>query len=579
MKKHFLPALFISGAALFLLCTPAQSPFTNPADAKIVPDKSLQSLDARSDSLKVGTTMRCTVEVYLPKLIDSIYVHLSRNGSDSIIASGAITGASFDFPLSVPVPGVYGLTVVIVKTDKSVDSLVKPITVYAMVPVVMPDSASYTVYLPADSFTFRFTVTDPDSNVRIAYTWIDTEMSPPITFLTPKPFHETFSRTVNSARLLAAVKADAPIVCYALAIDLPDSNVSEMARCTLYVRDSIPPQITLLSPSNINDTIKTLPVIIKALITDLTGINSVTFNGSAMTFDSLHKDTALISVSALDTGKNLDSIVAFDNAENKSKLAFSLIYKGKQLYRPEIKDLSRATPEIKRFDTLFLDTCVIIKDPTVINKQAFARDSLTWLITDSSGSQIPVPSSHKISIPQPPDTEWVGTIKLTFKVWIDSTPSLNDTKQPSFFVTEVPDKPVILLGQFWCSNTGYSDTVYLDAVTTVRDPDNSNTSLNWRFTQGKHFKVDSLYSSRIGLAKTAVVPIDPIGPILPPIGLKYFNRHIIVGPITAADTSFYGTDTLTFTVTDPGGLSDSKAIYFSRIVGKCLIHIPFPTLP
>jgi hypothetical protein len=248
MKRCFLPALSIAGAALFLLCGTSQSPYTNPADAKIIINNSLQSLDARSDSLKVGTTVKCTMEVYLPKLIDSFYVHLSRNGSDSIIASGAVTGASFTFPLSVSVPGVYELTVVVVKTDKTEDMLAKTITVYAMVPIVVPDAPSYTIYLPADSFTFRFTVTDPDSNVRFAYTWIDTVMSPPIVFLPTKPFRETFSRTVNKARLLAAVKAGAPVVCYALAIDVPDSNVSEMAACTLHVRDTTSPAITLLSP-------------------------------------------------------------------------------------------------------------------------------------------------------------------------------------------------------------------------------------------------------------------------------------------------------------------------------------------
>jgi hypothetical protein len=674
MKRCFLPVMAMAVPAFFLVCGPSQSPYSNPADAKILIDQSLRSLDTLHDSLTAFSTVQCTVELYLPKLIDSFYVHVSTNGKDSVVTSGAVAGTQITFPFTVAAPGIYGLKVVVVKTNDSTDSISRTITVYSSLsaqaafvlpvrdslvvrreyacslavthaeladsvvarlmystmdttiahvkasagvvfkftvpaagafsiravvtmyggrrdsvtknmvgytlsPVVQPDSLSHTVFLPADSFTFKFTVTDPDSNVRIAYTWIDTVMSPPATFLTPKPFRETFSRTVNKARLLAAAIAKTPIVCSAVAIDLPDSNVSEIARCTLYVRDTISPAVTLLSPPpNASDTIKTLPLTIKALVTDLTGINSVTFNGSAMTYDSLHKDTALISVSALDTGKNVDSIVALDNAGNRSKLTFPLIYKGKQLYRPEIKDLSKATPEIKRFDTLFLDTCVSIKDPDVVNKPAFIRDSLTWLVTDSAGGQIAVPASHKIVIPQPLDTEWVGTIKLTFNVWITSTPSLNYTVQPSFFVTEVPDKPVILLGQSWCSNTGYSDTVYLDAATTVRDPDNALTSLSWKFTPGKHFKVDSLYTSRL-LKTEAGLPIEPTGPVLPPIGKYFFNRHVRIGPISAADTSYYGTDTLIFTVTDPGNLSDSKAIYFSRIAGKCLFHIPFPTLP
>jgi hypothetical protein len=572
MKKRFFSALFIGGAALILVCGPSQSPYTNPADAKIVPDNSLRSLDAMSDSLKVFTTVKCTVEVYLPKLIDSFYVHLSRIGSDSIIASGAVTGASFDFPLSVSIPGVYNLTVVVVKTDKSGDTLTKPITVYAMVPVVVPDAPSHTVFLPADSFTFRFTVTDPDSNVRFAYTWIDTVMSPPIVFLPTKPFRETFSRTVNKARLLAAVKAGAPIVCYALAIDVPDSNVSEIAACTLYVRDTIVPAIGLLVPDTAV-ALTVLPVTIKALITDIAGVTTATFNGAPMMISG---DTASFEAVALDSGKHVDSIVAMDVAGNKGRLLFPLTYHGKQLYPPLIKELSRAVIEGRKFDTLFLDTCVIIKDSSIVNKLQYARDSLTWLITDSAGGQVPVSASHKIVIPQSPDTEWTGTIRLTFKATINNPPLRYDTKQPSFFVTEVPDKPVILVGQYWCSNTAYSDTLYLDTATTVRDPDDALRNLNWKFTQGKHFRVDSLYTTRLGLPKTAVVPPPiEIGPILS----GKFNRHVRIGPITAADESFYGTDTLTFTVTDPGGLSDSKAIYFSRTTFKCLYHIPFPTLP
>jgi hypothetical protein len=140
----------------------------------------------------------------------------------------------------------------------------------------------------------------------------------------------------------------------------------------------------------------------------------------------------------------------------------------------------------------------------------------------------------------------------------------------------VPDKPVILLAQNWCSNKAISDTVYLDTATTVRDPDNALYSLSWKFTPGKHFRVDSLYTSRIGLTKTAAVPIDPIGPILPPIGLKFFNRHVRIAPITAADTSYFGVDTLTCTVTDPGGLTDTKAIYFNHTTIKCLYHLINP---
>jgi hypothetical protein len=564
MNKRFFFALLTSGTALFLLCGPSQSPYTNTADAKIIKENSLRSLDARSDSLKVFTAVKCTVELYLPKLIDSFYVHLSRSGSDSIIASGAVTGASFDFPLSVSVPGVYDLTVVIVKTDKSTDTLVKNNTVYAMVPVVVPDAPSHTIYLPVDSFTIMFTVTDPDSNVWKAFTWLDTAAGVmQETSFAPKTHSSVISRTIKGDALLAALNA--PIVCHAAAVDFPDSNVSEVAVCTLHVLDTTTPAIRLLSYQDTITAITALPDTITALITDIAGISTAAFNTGAMTLIS---DTAVFILSSLDTGTHIDSIVAIDNRGNKGRLLFSLTYHGKQLYPPHLKDLSRATTETSPFAPLTLDNCVTIEDPAIIDKAAFIRDSLLWEIRDSMGTILNynLAPPHTFTLPAPADTEWTGTLKFTFKVWVRNNASLYDVKQFSFFITEVPDPPVITLSsQVACGTTASFDTIDLDTVTTVRDPDNALSTLQWSFANGKHFKVDSIEQC----TKIGVPPLIRF--------ICKFTRRIAIVPLTLADSTWTGADTITFTVTDPAPSSRTtvKKIPFSRWT---LCHI-LPTLP
>ena len=158
---------------------------------------------------------------------------------------------------------------IVVRSDNSVDSMIKQVTVYLLLPAVVPDSSSFHITLPADSFVVRFTATDADSNLRFGYTWIDTAMGQTQTtgFVGLKPFLDTISRTVNSAALLAALHA--PIVCHAYAIDA-DSLFSSVANCTLYVADTTKPAIRLLVPDT-SAAVSALPVTIKAIVTDLAG--------------------------------------------------------------------------------------------------------------------------------------------------------------------------------------------------------------------------------------------------------------------------------------------------------------------
>ncbi len=575
MKMIRFTVWFIAGFLLFFHCASPKNPPTNPSDANIIIDSSLKSV---RDSIKAATVVQCTVSVFLPNLVDSFFVTLDKTGYDTTIASGKVTQDIVTFQLAPQSTGTFKLSVVIVKADGSRDSLVKDITVFVLAPIVGCDSLSFHAPLSADSFTFKFTVTDPDSNMRFAYILIDTAFGPTQTtsFLSLKPFKETVSRTIKGNTFKSALSA--PLVCQAYALDA-DSLFSNIASCTLHVFDTTKPSITLLEPDT-SATITSLPKRIKAIISDLAGIASATFNGSSMVFSH---DTATYEASTIDSGKSIDSIVAFDkpgykdSVGNKTVLRFGLTYSGKKSFPPKIKELTRATTEGRSFGSLFLDTCVVLTDTSIKDPVSFKKDSLSWIITDSTGGTIAVPGTHIVPLPFPTDTEWTGIFRLTFKVFSANSPALFDVKQPAFFVTEVYDPPRITVNGFICSTKPHSDTMYLDANTTVSAVDDKLSSLNWSFKNGKHFKVDSLYSSLRGLPKKAETQTGPIivsGGISPIFG-SYFNRHIVISPITVADSGYYGYDTLLFSVKSAQG-ADSKQIIFSHATNCHLIYIPGP---
>lgn len=532
------------------------------------PSPQLSWILPQKDSLIIRKEYTSSMTVTHPEQADSFFAHHITETTDTIIARGKASGA-FTFKFIIPTVGNFSLRVVITTLSAAKDSLTRYFIGYALAPVVRPDSTSFHVYLPADSFTFSFTVTDPDSNVRFGYTWLDTTSASmkSTAFLSLKPFHETLTRTVKGNVLLPGLHA--PIVCMANALDA-DSQFSQTAVCTLYVIDTTSPAVTLLSPANVNDTIKTFPLIIKALASDLAGINSGTFNGAVMLLkrDTVSfKDTLIDTVSSLDTGKHADSIVAVDNSGNKGRLSFSLIYQGKQLYSPEIKELSRATTEGHPFASLFLDTCVTIKDPGVTDKLKFAKDSLSWEIRDSTGKLLAYDlNTHLFNIPFPTDTEWAGTIKLMFKVWITSNVSLSYTAQPLFMVAEVWDPPVITLpNQSVCGSDSIPfDTIYLDTITTVRAPDNALSSLQWTFKNGSHLGASQISRKFCRLGICGILK----------------TRYVSVYPLVLADSKWTGTDTITFTVTDPGHPTQPtiKPVVFTRSK-LCIIIIRPPLEP
>jgi len=381
------------------------------------------------------------------------------------------------------------------------------------------------------------------------------------TSFAPRTHRAVISRTVRKPALLTALKT--PVVCYAAAIDF-DSNVSNTAACTLYVKDTVVPQIRLVPPTDTVNPVSS-PVTVMALVTSAVGIDSVLFNNARMVYNN---DTALYIASLLDSGLHVDSVVAIDKAGKKSKLTFSLYIQGKHNVPPQIIDLSRATPQGRSFAPIFLDTCVVIADTSVKNVAAYAKDSLLWEIRDSMGLLVPYDlNTHAFTIPFPADTMWQGTFKLTFNVYVKNNPPLYDTKQPSFFVTPFNYPPVITLAPHRCFKYFRADTIDLDTITSAHDPNDQLSTLQWTFSNGNHFKVQKQYSSTFRLPKSAANPIIDPGLIIRP---SYFNYKIVIDTISGADATYFGIDSLTFTVTDPGGLAVSKKIYFNHYNLICL---------
>ena len=529
----------------FLFCSSPQNPYSNPNNAIIQDSVSLTTL---KDTLKISTVYRCTVNVFLPNLVDSFFVRLS----DSTIQKGAVNSTSpIIFPFTPVDTGAYQVRVVIVKTNGSKDSLVKNGLVVAplsFAPLIVPVHSSIHLFL-GDSAVVKFILTDPDSDL-VGYTTRlsldqDTSKSHALDFTYSITSHvrlDTISRTLTGALLLPGLGA--PLVCYAQAIDR-QSNYSNVATCTLFVADTTHPTIAKLRPTA--DSIFNLPDTIIAQVNDKWGVDSVKLNGGKM---ALSHDTAIYIVPSLALGLSFDTIAAWDTAGNETSLIFQRIYSGPKVYPPAVKGLSRTVFTGSRFDTLFLDTCAVPTDPSVKDTATYQK-SLIWQIVDSAGTSLSIPASRKIVVPAPSDTLWDGTIKLTFLAIASTGPSAPTTAL--FSVRDRPGTPVITTGN-QSKEAGFAfDTLFLD--TCAKDSLYAPSTLNWTMKKGKYFFADSIIECPVCTHFPCLLCVTPA-----------FHRRIAINPDTTKinPATWTGSDTLYFTVKDAGGLSKTKPIVFSK---------------
>jgi hypothetical protein len=450
--------------------------------------------------------------------------------------------------------------------------------VFDFTPKVTPVAATYRAYL-GDSVTVRFHVTARDSNLLACITRISLD---PDTILSQRVIKDyglsrvcddTVSRTFKGRLLRERLKS--PLICYAQACDRGDVY-SEEVSCTVFVYDTVRPKLTLLAPhASLHDSIVKLPDSIVVRAFDLSAVDSVKANGSKM---ALFSDTVLVFakqiIATLSPGINKDTIIAWDRVGNTDTLVLDLAYAGPQTHPPKIKPLDCSIREGGRFDTLFLDTCVQVTDPAFADSPSY-RSSLSWIITDSAGNLVPSynVTTRKLVIPVKNDSEWVDTFNFNIKV-VDKN-GLSDSRVATFRIDEVPDPPAITMKNMAKPAGTPFDTLWLD--TCVRDPDNAASALQWSWTKGKVFKIDSLFSSRFDRLGKAPGSINPIS-------FKVFSRHVAVVPIDtvkAGGNSWTGVDTLQFSVRDPSGLSQKRLILFEKYgkIGRTVIDTAFIKIP
>jgi hypothetical protein len=579
MKRKLFTACSSIAALLFLLCVNnRQNPYENPENVNI--DE--QSLANMTGTLKIGAAYACTVTISLPALADSMVVRVSHAGTDSLLFRTKLSGAAQTiFFFSSNDTGRYEMQAVVVKNNGAHDSLPAPkqFIVLDFAPQVSPIAAALHVYW-GDSITVKFHVVARNGNLYAYSTSLsldpDSVLSHRVYFYYEPLSHvgdDTIARTLKGKILLDGLTK--PLVCYAQAFDRDDAY-SGVASCTVYVTDTIRPKITLLPPhKDARDSIIKLPDSILVRVFDAWGVDSVTLNGvrMALVIDSIFAKAKQV-IAALSQGLNYDTIIAWDKARNTDTVIMTLAYGGPPTYPPKIKLIDKSVSEGKKFDTLFLDTCVSVTDPAILDSAAY-KASLVWSITDSAGNQVPSynGTTRKLVVPVKPDSEWVDTFSLNFKVIASNG---IDVRVGTFMVREVPDPPLMNIKSVQSKPSGTPfDTLFLD--TCAKDPDNASSTLLWSFKNGKIFKIDSLFSSRFDMLGKA----SSITP-----KLRVFNRHVVAAPIDTTKAnwkSWTGADTLWFTVRDPGGLSQKKPIIFEKYAFKPIIidtgFIPiFPTL-
>jgi len=170
---------------------------------------------------------------------------------------------------------------------------------------------------------------------------------------------------------------------------------------------------------------------------------------------------------------------------------------------------------------------------TTIDLRSFVEDvdnqaaELTWSVSGAVDLSVIIDENHIATI-TPPNGEWHGSETLTFTA---SDPGgLSDSDTATFRVITVNDPPVVEdIPAQSISEVGTFAAINLDDF--VFDPDNADADLTWT------------YSGNLDL----IVSISP-------------DR---IATLTTPDVDWNGQETITFTATDPGDLSDTAGAIFT----------------
>ena len=201
-------------------------------------------------------------------------------------------------------------------------------------------------------------------------------------------------------------------------------------------------------------------------------------------------DTVAFSIVSLDSGVTTDSLEVWDRGGNRSVKSFQLTYSGEKTYPPKINPIAIAPiAEHSSFDTLYLDSCVKITDPSA----TYSVDSLKWTISVDaldSGMTVDFDSTTRklhVGVTSGEISKDRKTL-VSFRV---TDPSGNSDEQKSvpFWVIEKNDPPEVVLKNQTVIGTAVFDTLKID--TCFFDPDPAQT-LSIVIERGHYLKPDSI---------------------------------------------------------------------------------------
>ncbi|RMH64429.1 MAG: tandem-95 repeat protein, partial [Calditrichaeota bacterium] len=161
-----------------------------------------------------------------------------------------------------------------------------------------------------------------------------------------------------------------------------------------------------------------------------------------------------------------------------------------------------------------------------------ADSEMNWTYSGNTELSVRI-DANRVATITPPDADWNGSETITFTA--TDPGGLSDSDPAGFTVSAVNDAPVVQGIPNQSINEGESfATIALDDY--VSDPDNADSEMNWTYSGNTELSVS----------------IDG-------------NR---IATITTPDANWNGQETITFTATDPGGLSGNDAAVFSVGAGN-----------
>ncbi len=172
-----------------------------------------------------------------------------------------------------------------------------------------------------------------------------------------------------------------------------------------------------------------------------------------------------------------------------------------------------------QFATISLDDYVTDIDNT--------DDQIVWTVSGSMDLVVSIDANRVVTV-STPDSNWFGSENLTFTA--TDPGGLKDSSTAVFTVNAVNDAPVVSDIPDQSITEGESFvTIELDMY--VNDVDNADSTITWAYSGNSNLSVE------------------------------ISSNH--VATISVADSNWNGSETITFTATDPGGLSDADAATFT----------------